>query len=145
MFPMKTAGDQGIDRGTIVIVLVAKNQNRLVKGPEPAQSAFVPYSFPAGNESPTANWSSNKKNLLTIVDWLDWSRSENPEGENWGRASVTGAPAAGGQTALPKFASSPLDCYPRRKCFARAERKWASLRHHHRASQPTHGHPLLLT
>ena len=30
------------------MVMVAKNQNRLVERPEPAQSAFVPYSFPAG-------------------------------------------------------------------------------------------------
>ena len=80
------------------MVMVAKNQNRPVEGREPAQSVFVPYSFPAGNESPAASSSSSKKNLLTIVDWLNRSRSKNPKGDNWGRAAVAGAPAAGGQT-----------------------------------------------
>ena len=47
MLAMKTAIFHGIDRRTIVMAMTGNNEPPLVKGPERAQGAFVPYSFPA--------------------------------------------------------------------------------------------------
>ena len=50
VFAMKTAGYRGIDRRTMIVAMRGSNEPP-VKGPGPPQGAFVPYSFPARNES----------------------------------------------------------------------------------------------
>ena len=79
---MRIADYHGIDRTTIVMGMTGKNENPMVEGAEPVQGAFVPYSFRRWNESsrptrpPTANSSSNRKNLLTKVNCLGLRGSE---------------------------------------------------------------------
>ena len=64
MFAMKTAIFHGIDRRTIVMAMTGNNETPLVKGPERAQGAFVPYSFPAEERIVKASSSSDRGDLL---------------------------------------------------------------------------------